>query len=306
MTPAQFAAIVAALLAAAPSALATYRDTPKDWTDKFCGNWDQAGQCFGKFANGYNLFVSQHAKLYNSDVEGRVAVGGNVHLSSYSVGLKLGYSKCRDPFTVNSALVVAGGKITWSTGRPEGGNTVSTTYDVNGAAHNAIAANRCDIMKTTADDVNLLLNSVRSDVYALRNHLAGMPVNTQVEYKFNGVFVKCSSGVANHVVHLDGSKLLYSTYMMVSNCGNYQSMIINVSGAKAGFNNFGFPADVIASKTVFNFFAATELVLNGVGVKGHILAIDAAIYGGNGVVSRPLPLFFLVSFHGRNAEPYFV
>jgi choice-of-anchor A domain-containing protein len=294
MTPAQLIALVAAVVAAAPSALATYRDTPKDWTDKFCGNWDQAGQCFGKFANGYNLFVSQHAKLYNSDVEGRVAVGGNVHLSSYSVGLKLGYSKCRDPFTVNSALVVAGGKITWSTGRPEGGNTVSTSYDVNGAAHNAIAANQCDIMKTTADDVNLLLNSVRSDINALKNHLASMQANVKVEYAFNGVILTCSSGVSNHVASVDGSKLLASTYMTLKNCGNYQSMIINVSGAKAGFKNFGFPGEMISANTIWNFIHASELVIQGAGVKGHIIAIDADLNGGNGVVRAtfvvlPLP-----------------
>ena len=41
----------------------------------------------------YNLFLTGDLKYYRSDVEGRVAVGGNAHLKAFSIGEKAGQSK---------------------------------------------------------------------------------------------------------------------------------------------------------------------------------------------------------------------
>lgn len=69
-------------------------------------------------AADYNLFVLKDMAYRGSDTEGRVAVGGNANLSSYSVG---------DKAAANTVNLVVGGNIVANGGSTKGQTIIGGT-----------------------------------------------------------------------------------------------------------------------------------------------------------------------------------
>jgi choice-of-anchor A domain-containing protein len=68
-----------------------------------------SAQLFGA-ADNYNTFVFKDFKGYSSDVEGKLAVGGNLTLENYDLGL----------LNPGGATTVVGGNVTWKNGTNRG------------------------------------------------------------------------------------------------------------------------------------------------------------------------------------------
>tara|TARA_B110000467_G_scaffold20786_3_gene18293 strand:- start:372 stop:1367 length:996 start_codon:yes stop_codon:yes gene_type:complete len=240
-------------------------------------------------AAGYNAFIHQNFSATSSDVEGRLAAGGNVDISHYSINIKNSQQLYTDT-NLLPALVV-GGDLSFTSGRiagdvyvggnytPTGSGTIS-----NGSVNNIGLATVAPIAPINFDTEFALLrelsaslglldaNSVATDKWSSQ-HLLGAGKND----------------LANdlHVLNLDASDMLFSNYFL-SEIDQNDTVILNISGTDitTSTGNFGGSDDSLknmSDNVIFNFFEAETLNINAA-LYGSILAPQADIKTGNGVI----------------------
>ncbi|MFT6389405.1 MAG: choice-of-anchor A domain-containing protein [Paraglaciecola sp.] len=78
-------------------------------------------------ASNYNAFIHSNFTATSSDVEGRIAAGGDVSISNYSINIKNGTQLYAD--TDTSPALVVGGDLNFSSGQIAGSIHVSGVYN---------------------------------------------------------------------------------------------------------------------------------------------------------------------------------
>ena len=227
-------------------------------------------------AKDYNLFVLGNYTASGSDTEGRVAVGGNANISSYSVGALL-----TDAANSQANLVV-GGALTFNSGSvAHGGIVAGSIAQLNNIGlPNGTASTGASPVDFAAEKTRLL---------TLSQTLATNPATGIVTNYYGGLFLTGSNPGLN-VFNVSGAQLSGAWGFNIDiPVGSYA--LFNVSGVSDQLQYFGFgnqkdpslpsPAFTEAaldpSHLLFNFADATSLSLNGVGVPGTILAPKADI-----------------------------
>ncbi len=229
----------------------------------------QAGVGLGSAAP-YNVLVFGNYTGMNSDVEGRLAVGGDLVLNNYSVGSSLpgvGVTAADGP-----GLVV-GGNLNWTNGQVFVGDAVYgasastsgfTVLDgslVQGAPLNFAALKDEMIGKSSAWASLDSSGTVDVNPYSQRLTLQGTDSGT-------------------NVFHLDASQW---TGEIAFDLPTGAQAIVNISGTSAHIPSAGFFLNgMAADDIVFNFYEAESLTANGVGLYGHILAPNAHVGFNNG------------------------
>ncbi|MBD2103491.1 choice-of-anchor A family protein [Leptolyngbya sp. FACHB-261] len=251
-------------------------------------------------ASEFNAFIFGDADLYNSDVEGRLATGGNAKLDNYSVGLKLANSHgTRDDLVVGGSLEFSNGRVETGNARSRGSAqlqnvgfyTGGDTSNVNGSYQ---AGNPIDFGKAA------------QELQQSSKFWAGLEANgiTNIEqYQHDShldTLVTLAGNNSNlNVFNLSGD-LLSSTRKFSLSAPQGSTVLVNISGKANQLQNFGFfmngcffasgtctDNEVEASnngsdgkvsyRILYNFFEATDLLVQGIGVKGSILAPFANI-----------------------------
>jgi len=203
-----------------------------------------------------------------SDVEGRLAVGGNAALGSYSVGDKLSAGE----IAANPDVLVVGGNLTGTTGRVYFGNAqvggtanVGGSFTVDGVLGSTLPFNFANVEQELKD---------------LSGILDAMATNGSTLNQWGGLTLTGTDSDTN-VFRLTTSEL-ESAHTLNIATPNGSTAIVNIVGESGGLTNMGiFGSD--RTKTLFNFINATHVNLSGIGVEGSILAPFAAINGGPGV-----------------------
>ena len=93
------------------------------------------------------------------------------------------------------------------------------------------------------------------------------------EYKWGGVYLNgdCQSDI--QIFNLDGGLVLNSNHIVLNCVPNESTLVFNISGERAGFKNIGLNQfHSRATKTLYNFFEATEVEFTWVGIEGTVLA----------------------------------
>jgi choice-of-anchor A domain-containing protein len=83
-------------------------------------------------AKDYNAFIREDFSATSSDVEGRVAVGGNASIANYSVNIKDGSQLYGD--TTTKPAMVVGGDLNFSSGQIAGDVYVGGSYSAHSTA----------------------------------------------------------------------------------------------------------------------------------------------------------------------------
>lgn len=234
-------------------------------------------------AKNYNAFIHKDFSATSSDVEGRMAAGGDVSISNYSVNIKHGSQLYAD--TSSSPALVVGGDLNFTSGQVAGDVFVGGNYTptasgtvTNGTVQSGGIApinfdDEFDALIDLAVELALLPeNSTATDLWSTQ-HLVGAG----------------SNGVANdlHVFNLDASDMLFSDYLL-SEVDKGDTVLFNVAGTDiatswgnfAGSDNslFDFSENIL-----FNFFEAETLTINAA-MYGSILAPKASIEAPHGVI----------------------
>jgi choice-of-anchor A domain-containing protein len=234
-------------------------------------------------AADYNAFIHQNFSATSSDVEGRVAAGGDVDISNYSVNIK-GTTQLYIETDELPALVV-GGDLNFSSGQVAGDVYVGGNYTptgtgtiTNGVVNTGgVAPIDFDTEFTNLIDLStnlglLTANSTATDKWSSQ-HLVGLGQN----------------GLADdlHIFNLDASDMLFTDYFL-SQIDKSDTVLFNISGTDIATSsgNFGGSDESLVNMSdniIFNFFEAETLNINAA-LFGTILAPKADVEAPSGVI----------------------
>ena len=248
-----------------------------------------------------NLLVFENFEVISSDVEGRVAVGGNASMSSYSINA---HNLAGTALTVGGNLSFSSGTIAGNTS--VGGNLVSNyggTYGGNVAVGGNLDAkdgisggssNTVTVWGNTTGYQNwyqpqLLKGSgsfsqgvdfdaLRTSLTSLSTRLDGLAAASAVDSW--GTWVFDATNNANGINVFDITSAQAAQNMRIDGLGANGTVIINVLGSTVNFGNHGFTN--FNNRVLFNLPEATTLQLGW--VDASILAPFASVGSGYGLV----------------------
>lgn len=240
----------------------------------------------------YNIVVSGNFTATNSDVEGRVAAGGNISVGGYSIGANA---------TGSGYVAVAGGTFNGTSGGSASGSTLAssyagtaapgqTQYSISGSKDTyaggasspiAIASEMARLSALSADLYNNSASYGTLGAYSLQNS--------------NVTFTGSSSGV--NIFNISDVVLATaSSFTFAVPTGG--TAIINVIGnsstssGSATISNTG-TSGLSEANILYNFYDATSVNLTT--VYGSVLAANADISTSYGVINGQV---FAKSFSG--------
>lgn len=234
-------------------------------------------------ASNYNAFIHSNFTATSSDVEGRIAAGGDVSISNYSINIKNGTQLYAD--TDTSPALVVGGDLNFSSGQIAGSIHVSGVYNSNSSGtitNGSLSQGGSSPIDFNAEFANLI---------QLSNELSSLPTNSYAVDQWSTQYFTgaVNNGVGGdlHAFHLDASDMNFSDYLL-SDVDDGDTIIFNVSGSNisTGWGNFAGSDNSmrdLADHILFNFFEADTLTINAA-MFGSILAPTAAITSPWGVI----------------------
>jgi choice-of-anchor A domain-containing protein len=224
------------------------------------------GSCIEIRLNDYNLFVLEDYNL-GTDVEGKVAAGGNITMNHFSVGHRLLDS------TIPRALV-AGGNLTLS----HGGVWGDAWYGGNYNADSTVVYPRGTVTQGLPIDFAARGAELRS----LSARLAHLAANgtTKVE-PWRGVLLRGTDPAVN-VFQVNASDLSNAVLLSIDAPAGSLA-VLNISGAAATLQGgHSFSGGIDQHGVLFNFVDATAINAGGYGLWGTMLAPYAHVSFSNG------------------------
>jgi len=217
--------------------------------------------------NDYNLFVLEDYTL-GTDVEGRVAAGGNITLNHFSVGHKL-------PGSPTPTALVAGGHLTLANGGVWGNAWHGGSYSADGTVSYPRGA--------VAHGSPVDFAARGAELHKLSKQLAGLAPNGAATFTSWGGILLRGTDPARNIFQVPagaftGAKLL----SLEAPAGSLA--VINIAGDSATFTGFGqsFSGGIDQHGVLFNFVEATSITAHGYGFWGTVLAPKAHVQFSNG------------------------
>jgi choice-of-anchor A domain-containing protein len=224
----------------------------------------------------YNVMVWGNFSATGSDVQGRLAAGGNVNINNYSVGDQL------PPSLRGGATITAGGNVNFPSGTVYYGNVVAGGNITGHAATNWLQSPYQAYANTTpAVD----FAAQRAGMTELSQAIAAMTTTGTDDYKWSQLFLTGTGPGGVQVFDVSASDLASASNIVVAGVDPSATLIINVHGTTASMQG-GMDSFFAAhnSHVLFNFIDATTLNFSGIGLEGSILAPNADIHGQSGVI----------------------
>ncbi len=234
-------------------------------------------------AANYNAFIHKDFSATSSDVEGRVAVGGNMSMSNYSVNIKNGTQLYAD--TSTSPALVVGGNLNFSSGQIAGDVNVAGGYtptDTGTITNGALTTGGISPIDFDSEFEKLINQST---------YLASLDANGTATTKWSSQYLAGGgiNDLANdlHVFHLDASDMLLTDYLLAE-VDKDDTVIFNVAGTDiaTSWGNFGGSDNFLANMSeniLFNFYEAETLTINAA-LFGSVLAPKAHIESPHSVI----------------------
>jgi choice-of-anchor A domain-containing protein len=246
-------------------------------------------------AAAFNGIVLGDMTASNSDVEGRLAVGGNLTLNHYAIGMELSNSHgARDDLIVGGALNFSNGRVYNGNARSGGAANIDQTVgfysnDPNQPNGSYIAGN----------PLNFASLGAALKQQSLAWSLISANGVTSIEYN-NIRLTGANSGL--NVFHLSGDMLSVATSFWLD-IPEDASAIVNISGQTIAMHDFAFFRTInnnrqqlpdnqpgvfrqdgrLTRNIMLNLFQSTALDLHAIGIKVNLLApyADTNFYNGH-------------------------
>lgn len=242
---------------------------------------------FSARVNAVSLGIAQKFNTFifgdyacTSDAEGRVAVGGNMTVSGYSVADKL----TSEEIDAYPDTLIVGGDLVFSAGRVYYGN-----IRVGGSA-DGVSAGVISGMAPGAEFIvgEALPIDFASEKLYLRNlstNLAQKTSTGTVTNEWGQLILSGDNTSALQVFNVEGDETLKIWGLTLTNIPEGAQVVINISGATAGFQNMNMETlSQRQNNVLFNCYEATTLQLASVAVRGSILAPLARVENPSGVI----------------------
>ncbi|MDC0710265.1 choice-of-anchor A family protein [Stigmatella sp. ncwal1] len=210
----------------------------------------------------YNLFVLGDYTL-GTDVEGKVAAGGNITMNHFSVGQRL-------PDSDIAHTLVAGGHLTLSKGGVSGDAWHGGGY----SADASVVYPRGIVAQGSPIDFAARGTALRD----LSSRLSALTANgTTVLESWGGILLRGTEPEVN-VFQVNAGAFTHAKLLLIDAPAG-SLVVINVSGSSATFTGFGqsFSGGIDQHGVLFNFVDATAITAQGYGFWGTVLAPYAHI-----------------------------
>ncbi|MBN1205423.1 MAG: choice-of-anchor A family protein [Myxococcaceae bacterium] len=217
----------------------------------------------------YTVFVLQNYSG-GRDVRGKVAAGGNITLTDFSVGQDV-------PSNNVARTLVAGSKLTLARGSVWGPAFYGSSYS--GGA--TVTYHRGTVARGTPINFASRFTELRS----LSSKLASLTPTGTTTRGTEGYIVLAMTGTNPkvNVFEVTASAINGINQMAISAPAG-ALVVINVRGTSATVQNFGFALSggITASGILYNFMEATTLNAGSIGLQGTVLAPYANVTFNNG------------------------
>jgi len=225
-------------------------------------------------AASFNLFVFEDVVKPSSDVEGKMAVGRDATLGSFSVGDKLTNSNG----TVD--VLVVGRNLHYTSGRIYNGNAVygnATNLPSYAVSIEEGSLRKADVIDFAAAKVALT---------GISTSLSTYPVNGSATFQWGGYELVGTNPYTN-VFKLYGDTLSLANNVAIT-VPNGSVVIINVQGNNIDWNGGLTVSGTSIENVIYNFYEATNVTISGIDVRGSVLAPHAHVNFPAGVINGQL------------------
>ncbi|MBR8833487.1 MAG: choice-of-anchor A family protein [Stigonema ocellatum SAG 48.90 = DSM 106950] len=230
------------------------------------GGFQKANATGLGIASDYNVFTFGDFNEQNTDIEGKLAAGGNINFVGNSIGNKL---------AANSGnVLVAGKNLTLTNGQVNNGNAI---YGGNAYISSEGFTNGKASRGNPID-----FSAAAQELKSLSLDLASLSATGNTKVQYGGISLTGTDSQLN-VFNLDSSTLSNANNFQInSNAGS--TVVVNISGTSVSLKNFGFNIlNTDKQHILYNFYQATSITDYNVGIEGSILAplANFAFNGGN-------------------------
>jgi len=226
-------------------------------------------------AGEYSLFILSNLTITGNQEPGRVAVGGNAKLRSYTIGTNVSDS-------TGNTLVV-GGNVSSNIDPVATGNVVAGgTVNVPGWV---------DSGHIQEGSSTLPVDFVYESQYLsnLSNELASLAATGQSYSQYGGMYTVGDGTSEVQVFNVSGSDLSNATWWQsLSSIPDDAWIIFNVSGSDIDLTGGQWALVDWSDKIIFNLYQAQTLSINSITVQGTILAPYADVSASGATVAANL------------------
>jgi choice-of-anchor A domain-containing protein len=240
-------------------------------------------------AGDFNGFFFENFHSYYSDTEGRLAIGGDATITGYGLGTQLSNSDgARDD-------LIVGGALDFSNGQVFNGNIA-----VGGAA--TIAENVGLPHGHVNHTVSLDFAAAQTELQNKSAEWGALPTTGNV-LNYYGTLKLTGTSTEINVFHLSAAQLANAKGLEI-NAPAGSTVLVDVEGTDVTLHDFAIWINgTDRSHVLFNFYQATSLTMQAIGIHGNILAPFADVEFNNGQINGEL---IAKSFDGNgqlNANP---
>jgi choice-of-anchor A domain-containing protein len=224
---------------------------------------------FGSAAN-YNVFTTGNFSSQYSDTEGKIAAGGSVNLSGYSVGLQ----------NQGGLGLVAGKSLTFNGGTVYGTAKFGTTASISNATiNNQVSAGGSNPGATQGSPVDF--TGIGSFLAKSSTYWNGLAENGTVTNYYGQIHLDGGSGL--QVFDLTATQLQNATEVDL-HVSSGATVLINVSGSSVAFQNYGYNfTGADSSHVLWNLSTASTATVSS--LSGSVLAMGADITTSYGAIN---------------------
>ena len=213
-----------------------------------------------------NLLAFGNMTVSSSDVEGRVAVGGNATLSSYSINTKTGSTA----LYAGTGLTV-GGNLAFSNGTVWGGAAVGGSYTPNSTGNVLGGVTSGSSFDFSGEAQRL--SSLSTALDAMANTGTATDVWGTLHFDATGLTLAIFD-----IMAADAAKNL-----QIDGLADGAQVLINIHGSTVNFGNHGYTG-FTPGQVLFNLPDAKNVTLNG-GIDASLLATQASVGSGWGRIN---------------------
>lgn len=213
-----------------------------------------------------NLVAFGNMNVGSSDVEGRVAVGGNASINGYSINTKTGSNAL-----YGGTGLVVGGNLSFTNGTIWGGATVGGSYVPNSSGN---------MMGSAPTGQGFAFASEQQRLTALSLSLDSMTNTGTVADQWGTLHFDAAGQMLAvfDILAADAARNL-----QIDNLADGAQILINIHGTRVDFGNHGYTG-FNKGQVLFNLPTATEVILNG-GINASLLATQASVGQGWGQIN---------------------
>ncbi|MDC0709127.1 choice-of-anchor A family protein [Stigmatella sp. ncwal1] len=237
---------------------------PKPFDPSICGDANGDGiddcapsqDCIEVRLSDYNLFLTGNYTA-GTDVEGKVAAGGNISMENFSVGWKL-------PDTQIAQALVAGGNLSLSNGGVWGDAWYGGSYSGAGVTF---------VRGSASQGTPIDFAARGSELRNLSLRLAALEVSgSTVLESWGGVMLRGTASGVN-VFEVPASAFASAKALFIEAPAGSLA-VINIRGDSASFKGFGhsFSGGIDQHGVLYNFVDAASITAEGYGFWGTVLA----------------------------------